>query len=94
MDLHALLEEAERFSEIADAKLVLGFCSGASILDPEVEPLLVAFGVCIHLDVQIIALYHLFFVHNAPLDVCLAQMLGFDPFEVPTLYHRGELQLI
>ena len=90
LDLHTLLKQAERLCKVTDLKFVTGVRAVPCVLHFEGEPLLVAFGIRVDLYEQVVALDYPLFVGSAPLDVLLAEVLGFSTIEVAALKHRIE----
>ena len=88
LNLHPDLEQREWFSEVANAELVLGVF--LSVLDAEVEPLLVALCVCIHFAEQVVSLDHLPLCPSLLLKVGLSEGLSFCSVQVATLEVRVE----
>ena len=88
LNLHSVLEQGERFGEVANAELVLGVL--LSVLDAEVEPLLVTLCVCVHFAKQVVSLNHVPLCPSLLLKVSLAEGLGFCSVQVATLEGRVE----
>lgn len=93
-NLHALLEQAKRLCEVANAELILSVGCFSRVTYSEVEPLLVAFRVRVNLDVKVVALDDLCLVRAALLLVLLAQLLGLNSLQVTTLENRIENQML
>ena len=92
LHLHPLLKERKRFREVADTELVLGV--RLCVLRLKIEPLLVAFRVCVHLAVQVVLLYNGLILCAHPFDVRLSDWLHFCPVKVTTFNRRVKLQVV
>ena len=91
LHLHTLLEEGERLCEVADRKVVLYIA--AHLFHLEVEPLLVAFGVCVHFAEKIVFLGppDSAFLH---VKVAFEQRVGLHSFEVAALYCGIKVEIV
>ena len=90
LNLHPVLEQGEWFSEVANAELVLSIF--LSVLDAEVEPLLVALCVCVHFAEQVVSLDHLPLCPSLLVKVGRSEGLGFCSVQVATLESRVKAQ--
>ena len=78
MDLHALLEETKRLREVTDAEVIASL--QFRVLDLEVEPLLMAFRIRVHLAEEIVLLEDCFITSALHIDYFVNDRKGLDPF--------------
>ena len=78
-----MFEEGERLSEVADVDLILGV--QFRVLALEVEPLLVAFSVCVHFAKEVVFLDYRLATFSLLLDVLETNRLSFGSLEIPAL---------
>ena len=77
LNLHSLLEKGKWLCEVAYAELILGVFPG--IFDLKIEPLLMAFCVCVDFAEQVVLLNDWFFSCLHVCDVFVVDLTSFTP---------------
>ena len=84
MDLHTHFEKREWLCKVHNTELVSGLELG--VFNFEVEPLLMTFGICVHLTKKVILLRYYLLSRTLHIDVSMIDRVSFNAFKVATLY--------